>query len=79
MYRGLPGHHKITRREYMIADEDNGGELIDSGSWSHVIRPGMQISLNVVFRAAASWNTQYCPRCNEPTIGPTLPGKRKRW
>jgi hypothetical protein len=54
MYKGLPGHLKIARREYTIADEDKCGALIDLTEWSNSIRPGMQISLSVIFRAAKS-------------------------
>lgn len=79
MYKGLPGYQKILRREYTIADEDSGGALIDTKKWASFIRPGMQLSLNVIVKVPSSWNIQYCPRCKTHSIGPPLRGTRTIW
>lgn len=79
MYRGIPGHRKILRREYNITDEDADGILVEESNWNSVIRPRMQISLNVILQASSSWNMHRCPRCSEAVLGHVLQGKRRRW
>ena len=44
MYRGIPGHRKILRREYSITDEDADGVLVEDSNWNSIIRQGMHIS-----------------------------------
>lgn len=79
MYRNIEGHRKIMRKEYTLTDEDSDGTIIEASNWSGKIRPGMQISLNMVFPAAPSLSIEHCPRCNEPSLGSPLPGQRRRW
>jgi hypothetical protein len=71
----MPGHRKIQRREYNITDEDSDGALIEESNWNSIISPGMQISLNVVLRASATWNMHQCPRCSETALGQVLQWK----
>jgi hypothetical protein len=79
MYRGIPGHRRILRKEYTITDEDSDGTLVEESNWATVIRAGTQLSLNMILQASPSWKTHHCPRCEEPTLGHALPGKRRRW
>ena len=76
---GIPGRRKIMQREYTITDEDVDGPLIEESNWGKVIRPGMRISLNMILQATSWNNKQRCPKCNEPTLGHVLAGKRVRW
>jgi hypothetical protein len=79
MYRGIPGHRRILRKEYNLTDEDADGTLIEASNWTSMIKAGIQISLNIILQASASWKIEDCPRCEEPTLGHALPGKRRRW
>lgn len=75
----MPGRAKVRRKEYTITDEDADGTLIEEENWDMIYQPGKNLSLNMVFPALTSWNIYHCPRCDRPSIGKTLPGKRRRW
>ena len=78
IYRGIPGHKRILRKEYTITDED-ADVIVQESNWNNVIRAGIQLSLYIVLQASSAWKSQHCPRCDEPTLGHALPGKRRRW
>jgi len=67
------------RREYALTEESEEATLIEESNWRTLIRPGMKMSLHMILRASSGWNTNHCPKCNEATFGPSLPGKRVRW
>lgn len=77
MYTGIRGQKKIDNREYTITDEATDEEL-DDASWKQV-KPGMELSLNIVFNAASTVDFQHCPRCAEVTSGHNLSKQRRRW
>jgi hypothetical protein len=79
IYRGIPGHRRILRKEYTITNEDSDGTMVQESNWDNVVRAGTQLSLNIILQASSSWKKHHCPRCDEPTLGHTLPGKRRRW
>jgi hypothetical protein len=79
MHEGIPWRRKILKKEYTISDENSDGILLDESNWNNLVHQGNELSLNMILPASSSWNMHSCPRCNEPSIGNTLPGKRKRW
>ncbi|KAG4438868.1 hypothetical protein IFR05_005657 [Cadophora sp. M221] len=78
MYQGIHGRRKILRKEYTLSDEAHDGTLVDESNWTSIVQPGIELSLNMVFPAASSWNIQRCPRCDAPSMGSKLPGQRRR-
>lgn len=75
----MPGRAKVQRKQYTITDEDADGILIEDSNWNTVYQPGKHLSLNMVFPASNTWNLSFCPQCNRPAMGKTLPGERRRW
>ena len=51
------------RKEYTVTDEDVDGPVINDENWSAFVKPGMNISLNMVLKVGASWDVRKCPRC----------------
>lgn len=79
MYRNIYGHSKIQKNKYTLTDEDSDGILIEESNWMSAIRPGMQLSLNMVLPASSSQDFQNCPRCHEMTFGKFNQGQQRRW
>lgn len=83
VHRDLPGHRKILLEEYSIADEDAGGEVINTtldAEWSKAVQAGKTVSINMIFQTLLhSEDAETCPRCKAPARGPTLEAKRRRW
>ena len=78
--RDIKGRRKIRKKEYTLTDEDEDAiGLIEESNWMTAIRPGMAISLNMIFPADSNMDFHRCPLCREMTFGKLLAGQRRRW
>lgn len=77
LYKETPGRLKILKNEYTITDEDSDGLVLDKNNWDVAVRPGMQISLNILLKAASSWRSGSCPRCKSHMV--EITGNSRRW
>jgi len=74
----IPGYDRISRKEYVIRDEDTDLEL-DKTNWQVKIRPRMQLSMNVVLPAMSTLDPRNCPQCLQMIYGHDLLRQRRRW
>src|SRR5438046_7057992 len=68
LYRHCPGRLEIMRKEYTITNDETNGVILDDDNWSALVKPGMQVSLNIILKAASTWDLRICPRCKSPIL-----------
>ncbi|KAF3763114.1 hypothetical protein M406DRAFT_261991 [Cryphonectria parasitica EP155] len=66
-FEGLPGHEKITRREFVLQEQATRREISFDQPWEIAFRPGSSVSMSLTFRRnvdpAKGYNS--CPYCGE--------------
>ncbi|KAK2754429.1 hypothetical protein FQN54_007073 [Arachnomyces sp. PD_36] len=76
LFKGLPGHDKVTRREYEL--EDNAGiTAISANNWHLKVTAGAQIAMSMLFGFTAREETsslQACPKCGAINSEPNSRG-----
>lgn len=65
IFRDLPGHEKVARKEYVFQDPKTNREIKRATPWSIAFLPDQNINMGLLFRKRASRRKRfYCPYCH---------------
>lgn len=65
LFRDLPGHEKVARKEYVFQDPNTNREIKRTTPWSIALLPDQHISMGLLFRKRASRRKRFfCPYCH---------------
>lgn len=64
-FEGLPGHHKIERREFVIQERATSREITGNEPWEIAFRPGASVLMSLVFQrdVKTAETKSHCPYC----------------